>query len=75
MEDIEPANTSSEAGELTPLLSVLPSEAALEIAKRDTKDAYFAVVRKEAKWMASSSTLTTLALMLEQSFFFVNVMS
>ncbi|KAJ1732498.1 ethionine resistance protein [Coemansia biformis] len=62
-------------GEATPLLNTSPSEASLGIAKRDTSAPYFAIAKGEARWMASSSLLTALALMLEESFYFVNVIS
>ncbi|KAJ2709341.1 ethionine resistance protein, partial [Coemansia spiralis] len=61
--------------EETPLLTTSPSETSLEIAKRDTAAPYFVVAREEMRWMASSSSLTILTLMLQSSFYFVNVMS
>ncbi|KAI9482200.1 mate-domain-containing protein [Coemansia mojavensis] len=61
--------------ESAPLLNVSPSEASLEAAKRDTTDPYPKAARKEVQWMLSSSSLTILTLMLEMSFFFVNLLA
>ncbi|KAJ2771278.1 ethionine resistance protein [Coemansia nantahalensis] len=63
------------ADETSPLLNASPSEASLEIAKHDTAAPYFAVAREEARWMATSSSLTALTGVLEVSFLFVNIMS
>ncbi|KAJ2119649.1 ethionine resistance protein [Coemansia sp. RSA 2131] len=74
LSDVESGRTSV-SGESTPLLSASPSAASLEIAKRDTSEPYVVVARKEVRWMASSSSLTILTLMLQSSFFFVNVLA
>ncbi|KAI7833246.1 mate-domain-containing protein [Kickxella alabastrina] len=63
------------SGETTPLLSVSPSEVALEINKHDANQPYAAVAKTEIKWIASSSSLIILTLVLQSSFFFVNVLS
>ncbi|KAJ2539846.1 ethionine resistance protein, partial [Coemansia sp. RSA 1878] len=74
LSDVESGRTSV-IGESTPLLSASPSAASLEIAKRDTSEPYVVVARKEVRWMASSSSLTILTLILQSSFFFVNVLA
>ncbi|KAI9482244.1 mate-domain-containing protein [Coemansia mojavensis] len=75
LRNVESGRTSICSNETTPLLSASPSEASLEIAKRDTTDPYLTAARKEVQWMLSSSSLTILALMLQSSFFFVNVLA
>ncbi|KAJ2650883.1 ethionine resistance protein [Coemansia sp. RSA 1250] len=74
-DDIESGGASICSSETTPLLNVSPSEASLEIAKRDTTDPYPTAARKEVQWMVSSSSLTILTLMLQSSFYFVNVLA
>ncbi|KAJ1954289.1 ethionine resistance protein [Linderina pennispora] len=69
------APTAHNSGETTPLLSTSPSATSLEISKHDTTSPWLAVAKGETKWMASSSSLVILTMMLQSSFFFVNVMS
>ncbi|KAJ2737383.1 ethionine resistance protein [Coemansia sp. BCRC 34962] len=73
--DIEANVASACFGETTPLLSASPSATSLEIAKHDTNEPYLVAAKREVLWMASSSSLTILTLMLQSSFFFVNVMA
>ncbi|PIA19363.1 MATE efflux family protein [Coemansia reversa NRRL 1564] len=73
--DAESGTISVCSLETTPLLSTSPSSASLEVAKRDTHEPYTSVARQEVWWMASSSSLTIITLMLQSSFFFVNVMA
>ncbi|KAJ2001937.1 hypothetical protein H4R26_003867, partial [Coemansia thaxteri] len=73
--DIEAGGLGASSGETTPLLSASPSATSIEIAKHDPAEPYFVSARKEVKWMASSSSLTILTLMLQSSFFFVNIMA
>ncbi|KAJ2843858.1 ethionine resistance protein, partial [Coemansia brasiliensis] len=73
--NIESGEANSSSNEMTPLLNVSPSEASLEIAKRDTTDPYPTAARKEVQWMLSSSSLTILTLILQASFYFVNVLA
>ncbi|KAJ2735649.1 ethionine resistance protein [Coemansia sp. BCRC 34962] len=73
--DIEANVASACSGETTPLLSTLPSATSLEIAKHGTNEPYLVVAKREVLWMASSSSLVILTLLLETSFVFVNVMA
>ncbi|KAJ2050314.1 ethionine resistance protein [Coemansia sp. S16] len=73
--DIEANVARASSGETTPLLSASPSATSLEIAKHDTNEPYLVAARREVRWMASSSSLTILTLMLQSSFFVVNVMA
>ncbi|KAJ1785084.1 hypothetical protein LPJ59_006219, partial [Coemansia sp. RSA 2399] len=61
--------------EATPLLRVSSSELDFLIAKHDTTDSYIHAAKNELKWMASSSSLTTLTLFLEYSFYTANVLA
>ncbi|PIA19785.1 MATE efflux family protein [Coemansia reversa NRRL 1564] len=61
--------------ETVSLLHVSPSQADIEISKRDTREPYFVVALGELKWMASSSFLTSLTLLLESAVLFINVVS
>ncbi|PIA13429.1 MATE efflux family protein [Coemansia reversa NRRL 1564] len=74
MPDVE-ADGYSSTEERTPLLNMSPSDASLEIAKRDTSESYRVVAWNEMIWITLKSSQTAVALMLEESFFFVNVMS
>ncbi|PIA19784.1 MATE efflux family protein [Coemansia reversa NRRL 1564] len=62
-------------GENTPLLYVSPSQAEIEISKRDSREPYFVVALKELKWMSSSSFWTAFALLLQWCIPFINVVS
>ncbi|KAJ2659033.1 ethionine resistance protein [Coemansia sp. RSA 1200] len=64
-----------EPNETTPLLQVRLSEIDLVIAKNDTTEPYIHASKRELKWMASNSSLVILNLVLQTSFFFVNVVS
>ncbi|KAJ2571796.1 ethionine resistance protein [Coemansia sp. RSA 1813] len=61
--------------EATPLLHMPLSELDLAIANNDTSESYVYAAKREIKWIASSSSLTTLTLFLEVSFYTVNVLS
>ncbi|KAI9505950.1 mate-domain-containing protein [Coemansia spiralis] len=50
-------------------------EANLEIIKHDSTEPYFHIAKEELKWMATSSSLTIVTLILQYSFYFVNVVS
>ncbi|KAJ2084807.1 ethionine resistance protein [Coemansia sp. RSA 1813] len=63
-----------ENNETTPLLRGSLSELSLTIAKHDSAESYIHAAKKEIKWMASSSSLTILTLLLEFSFYTVNVL-
>ncbi|KAJ2523429.1 ethionine resistance protein [Coemansia sp. RSA 1939] len=60
--------------ETTPLLRASLSELDLTISKNDTRETCIEVAKAEFKWMASSSTLTILTLLLEFSFYTADVM-
>ncbi|KAI9504048.1 mate-domain-containing protein [Coemansia spiralis] len=61
--------------EETPLLSISHSETDLEVLKNDATESYVYVAKGEAKWIATSSSLTVITLVLESSFYFVNVIA
>ncbi|KAJ2091812.1 ethionine resistance protein [Coemansia sp. RSA 986] len=61
--------------ESTSLLHTPLSELDIAISKHDTSETYIHAAKREAKWIASSSSLTTLTLLLEFSFNTVNVLS
>ncbi|KAJ2078853.1 ethionine resistance protein [Coemansia sp. RSA 988] len=74
--------TDTEAGvarnnldDSAPLLHMSPSQADIEIIKRDTRDPYFAVALKEFRWMSSSTFWTALALLLQSFIPFINAVS
>ncbi|KAJ2508508.1 hypothetical protein H4217_008538, partial [Coemansia sp. RSA 1939] len=73
--DIESAREDLANGETTPLLNTSVSEASFEILRRDSNESYIYAASGEIRWMMSSSSLTTLTLMLQSSFFFVNVLA
>ncbi|KAJ2215862.1 hypothetical protein IW140_001434 [Coemansia sp. RSA 1813] len=61
--------------ESTALLRTSSSELDIAISKHDTSESYVYAAKREIKWIASSSSLTTLTLFLEFSFYTVNVLS
>ncbi|KAJ2086701.1 ethionine resistance protein [Coemansia sp. RSA 1813] len=74
-QDIESASLNFNSSETTPLLSASPSEISIEVLKHDSSEPYIYAAQREIRWMASSSSLTILTLMLQSSFFFVNVIA
>ncbi|PIA15338.1 MATE efflux family protein [Coemansia reversa NRRL 1564] len=73
--NVEATFTEHGSDESTSLLHVSPSQASIEILKRDTREPYFIVAIKELKWMTSSSLLTALTLVLQQCILFIDVVS
>ncbi|PIA15340.1 MATE efflux family protein [Coemansia reversa NRRL 1564] len=73
--NVEAALIEHDSNESTSLLHVSPSQASIEIVKRDTREPYFIVAIKELKWMTSSSLLTALTLVLQQCILFIDVVS
>ncbi|KAJ2522299.1 ethionine resistance protein [Coemansia sp. RSA 1939] len=66
-------NERCDASEATPLLHTSMSDVDIAIKNSDTTESYFQVAKEELKWIISSSTLTTLTLLLEFSFYTADV--
>ncbi|KAJ2597258.1 ethionine resistance protein [Coemansia sp. RSA 1722] len=73
--DSETGTVASEHSESTPLLNVSPSETDLEIAKRDSGEPYVVLAMREIWWILSSSSLVTLMLLMQSSFYVANVIA
>ncbi|KAJ2509441.1 ethionine resistance protein [Coemansia sp. RSA 1939] len=72
--NIPEINERLNSNEATPLLSTSLSDLDITIANNDTKEPYIMAAMREFRFIASKSSLTTLTLLLEFSFFTVNVL-
>ncbi|KAJ1890407.1 hypothetical protein LPJ81_005942, partial [Coemansia sp. IMI 209127] len=72
IQEIDERCNSTEA---TPLLHTPLSDLGILIAKHGATESYIHAAKNELKWMASSSSLTTLTLFLEYSFYTANVLA
>ncbi|KAJ2505094.1 ethionine resistance protein, partial [Coemansia sp. RSA 2049] len=72
--NIPEINERLNSNEATPLLSTSLSDLDITIANNDTKEPYIMAAMREFGFIASKSSLTTLTLLLEFSFFTVNVL-